>query len=271
MEPIKYKQLIEDELKKTIQYDKKILKKSSSSILNPEIFGDIKNLTTSFLVNSLASDLTPPNLIRAKSSEYSDETKIEPPRINDLGISKFELSLFNQSMVDSSKEKEIVLESGEILNPVSLLNLNNKSHKIIKFGNYEIESWYKSPYPEEFWQLEQIFICQFCLKYMKSNWILNRHLEKCSWKHPPGREIYRKDGYSFFEVDGKLNKIYCQNLCLLAKLFLDHKVNKFAFITIKTNINSFFLKFFFRLYILVSIFELIIKGIVQIFILFLFK
>lgn len=26
-----------------------------------------------------------------------------------------------------------------------------------------------------------------------------------------------------FEVDGKKNKIYCQNLCLLAKPFLDHK------------------------------------------------
>lgn len=24
-------------------------------------------------------------------------------------------------------------------------------------------------------------------------------------------------------MDGKKNKIYCQNLCLLAKLFLDHK------------------------------------------------
>jgi hypothetical protein len=26
-----------------------------------------------------------------------------------------------------------------------------------------------------------------------------------------------------FEVDGNTNKIYCQNLCLLVKLFLDHK------------------------------------------------
>jgi histone acetyltransferase MYST1 len=25
-------------------------------------------------------------------------------------------------------------------------------------------------------------------------------------------------------VDGKKEKIYCQNLCYLAKLFLDHKV-----------------------------------------------
>jgi histone acetyltransferase MYST1 len=26
-----------------------------------------------------------------------------------------------------------------------------------------------------------------------------------------------------FEIDGKENRIYCQNLCLLSKLFLDHK------------------------------------------------
>lgn len=28
---------------------------------------------------------------------------------------------------------------------------------------------------------------------------------------------------SVFEVDGKEHRVYCQNLCLLAKLFLDHK------------------------------------------------
>lgn len=28
---------------------------------------------------------------------------------------------------------------------------------------------------------------------------------------------------SMFEIDGKREKIYCQNLCYLAKLFLDHK------------------------------------------------
>ncbi|OUM68650.1 hypothetical protein PIROE2DRAFT_38991, partial [Piromyces sp. E2] len=31
------------------------------------------------------------------------------------------------------------------------------------------------------------------------------------------------DNISIFEVDGRKNKIYCQNLCLLSKLFLDHK------------------------------------------------
>ena len=31
------------------------------------------------------------------------------------------------------------------------------------------------------------------------------------------------DSMSVFEVDGYIHKLYCQNLCLLAKLFLDHK------------------------------------------------
>lgn len=65
---------------------------------------------------------------------------------------------------------------------------------------------------------------------------------KCKARHPPGDEIYRDGGVSIFEVDGRLNKvctdlhvhdtelkvvrhfqIYCQNLCLLSKMFLDHK------------------------------------------------
>lgn len=41
--------------------------------------------------------------------------------------------------------------------------------------------------------------------------------------HPPGTEIYRSGPLQVWEVDGKQSTIYCQNLCLLAKLFLDHK------------------------------------------------
>ena len=72
-------------------------------------------------------------------------------------------------------------------------------------------------------RLPKLFLCEFCLKYMKSRSILDRHVSKCPWRHPPGVEIYRKDNLSVFEVDGNTNKIYCQNLCLLVKLFLDHK------------------------------------------------
>merc|ERR1711878_256793 len=77
-------------------------------------------------------------------------------------------------------------------------------------------------------------------KYMKSRPILDRHITKCPWRHPPGVEIYRKDGMSVYEVDGNTNKIYCQNLCLLVKLFLDHKtlyydVEPFLFYVLTTN------------------------------------
>lgn len=30
---------------------------------------------------------------------------------------------------------------------------------------------------------------------------------KCLLRHPPGNEIYRKDGVSFFEIDGRKNKV----------------------------------------------------------------
>ncbi|NXS47471.1 KAT6A acetyltransferase, partial [Balaeniceps rex] len=71
--------------------------------------------------------------------------------------------------------------------------------------------------------LPKLYLCEFCLKYMKSRTILQQHMKKCGWFHPPANEIYRKNNISVFEVDGNVSTIYCQNLCLLAKLFLDHK------------------------------------------------
>ena len=90
-------------------------------------------------------------------------------------------------------------------------------------GRYEMDIWYSSPYPEEFLNLPKLYICEFCLKYFGSPIILERHAIKCVLKCPPGNEIYRKGNISFFEIDGEKNKYYCQNLCLLSKLFLDHK------------------------------------------------
>ncbi|XP_025900361.1 histone acetyltransferase KAT6B isoform X3 [Nothoprocta perdicaria] len=94
---------------------------------------------------------------------------------------------------------------------------------VIEFGKYEIQTWYSSPYPQEYARLPKLYLCEFCLKYMKSKNILLRHSKKCGWYHPPANEIYRRNDLSVFEVDGNVSKIYCQNLCLLAKLFLDHK------------------------------------------------
>ena len=103
------------------------------------------------------------------------------------------------------------------------LDPHARSPPMIEFGKYEIKTWYSSPYPQEYAILPRLVLCEFCLKYMKSRSILKTHRAKCQWFHPPGNEIYRKGDLSIFEVDGMASKIYCQNLCLLAKLFLDHK------------------------------------------------
>ncbi|XP_027562764.1 histone acetyltransferase KAT8-like, partial [Neopelma chrysocephalum] len=93
----------------------------------------------------------------------------------------------------------------------------------IHIGHFEIDAWYFSPFPEDYGKQPKLWICEFCLKYMKFERTYRLHLGQCQWRQPPGREIYRKSNISVYEVDGKDHKIYCQNLCLLAKLFLDHK------------------------------------------------
>ncbi|XP_077253811.1 putative MYST-like histone acetyltransferase 1 isoform X3 [Tasmannia lanceolata] len=98
-----------------------------------------------------------------------------------------------------------------------------KNIATIELGRYEIETWYFSPFPPEYNDSLKLYFCEFCLNFLKSKEQLQRHTKKCDLKHPPGDEIYRSGTLSMFEVDGKKNKVYGQNLCYLAKLFLDHK------------------------------------------------
>ncbi|TNM84962.1 hypothetical protein fugu_009140 [Takifugu bimaculatus] len=98
-----------------------------------------------------------------------------------------------------------------------------KNIECIELGRHRLKPWYFSPYPQELTSLPILYLCEFCLKYLKSLKCLQRHLTKCNLRHPPGNEIYRKGTISFFEIDGRKNKSYSQNLCLLAKCFLDHK------------------------------------------------
>ncbi|XP_023204753.1 histone acetyltransferase KAT7 isoform X4 [Xiphophorus maculatus] len=130
--------------------------------------------------------------------------------------SDYDLELFRKAQARASEDLEKLRLAGQVSEGSNMI-------KTIVFGRFELDTWYHSPYPEEYARLGRLFMCEFCLKYMKSQTILRRHMAKCVWKHPPGDEIYRKGNISVFEVDGKKNKIYCQNLCLLAKLFLDHK------------------------------------------------
>lgn len=128
-------------------------------------------------------------------------------------ISDYDLKLFRDAQALASEKIEDDLKSQP----------NTKGTKYIEMGKFEMEVWYQSPYPDDYARLPKLYICEYCLRYMKSRTILQRHAFKCVWRHPPGEEVYRKDKISVWEVDGKRYKQYCQNLCLLAKFFLDHK------------------------------------------------
>ncbi|XP_025425450.1 histone acetyltransferase KAT7-like isoform X2 [Sipha flava] len=138
---------------------------------------------------------------------------LEPDIFNCSNISLYDLKLFQEAQAVASEKIEEDLKQLP----------NFKGTKYLEMGKYEMEVWYQSPYPEEYTQVPKLYLCEFCLHYMKSKTVLFRHKLKCVWKHPPGDEVYRKDRISVWEVDGKRFKIFCQNLCLLAKFFLDHK------------------------------------------------
>lgn len=51
-----------------------------------------------------------------------------------------------------------------------------KNIQMIELGKHRIKPWYFAPYPQELVHQSCIFICEFCLKYRKSEKCLERHL-----------------------------------------------------------------------------------------------
>ncbi|ORM39487.1 putative MYST-like histone acetyltransferase 1 [Babesia sp. Xinjiang] len=114
------------------------------------------------------------------------------------------------------------------------MNTKLKTIQRVKLGPYLVEAWYFSPYPKPYQDLDTLYICEFCLLFFVHENELKWHLPRCELRHPPGNEIYRDGNLAMFEVDGGLSSVYCENLCYLSKLFLDHKslrhtVNLFIF------------------------------------------
>ncbi|KAF4584674.1 hypothetical protein EYR40_004660 [Pleurotus pulmonarius] len=105
----------------------------------------------------------------------------------------------------------------------------------VNFGMWQIKTWYFSPYPLSEGEADDIsrphtssekailWVCDKCFKYMAdgSSWEL--HARTCDWSHPPGRKVYQKGAHIIWEVDGAKDKLFCQNLSLFGKLFIDVK------------------------------------------------
>lgn len=120
----------------------------------------------------------------------------------------------------------------------------------IVFGLYSIDAWYYSPFADATRGCT-VFMCDRCLKYGYCGLTYHSHIRRCQWKRPPGTCIYQdtKRSVRVYEVDGLVNTVFCQCLCLLGKLFIDHKtlffdVAPFLFyvVTLNGEIAGFFSK-----------------------------
>ncbi|KAI5634885.1 MOZ/SAS family domain-containing protein [Phthorimaea operculella] len=200
------------------------------------------------------------------------EARRLPPGVTEADSELFKAAVAAAAELEPSASAPLPLAPPAPVVGAVAPSLPGRCPQAIEFGQWEIDTWYSSPFPQEYARLPKLFLCEFCLKYAKSRavltrhvdkcvwrhppateiyrhgdisvfefWlpklflcefclkyaksraVLTRHVDKCVWRHPPATEIYRHGDISVFEVDGNANKIYCQNLCLLAKLFLDHK------------------------------------------------
>ncbi|XP_052894705.1 histone acetyltransferase KAT7 [Anopheles moucheti] len=155
----------------------------------------------------------PPMAERPKPLIDREGNEVKPePNIEGI-VPDYDLQLFReaQALASESIEKEL----GDMV--------TGKGTKYISMGRHCMQVWYQSPYPDDATRLPKLYLCEFCLRYQKSEVGMKRHAAKCVWRHPPGDEIYRKGKLGVWQVDGKRHKQYCQHLCLLAKFFLDHK------------------------------------------------
>ncbi|VDP39642.1 unnamed protein product [Schistosoma margrebowiei] len=168
------------------------------------------------------------------SADRLDFSKIERPlkkSTKEPVTPVFSLSSTEDEVISSNPPLKYRSSTGKPRQTGSMVSSHHEQDTVtrmrnlewIELGRYRIKPWYFSPYPQELASVPCVYICEFCLKYLKSFTCLRRHLAKCTLRNPPGNEVYRKLPHSFFEIDGRKNKTYAQHLCLLAKLFLDHK------------------------------------------------
>lgn len=47
--------------------------------------------------------------------------------------------------------------------------------KELVFDGCNLETWYAAPYPEEYTRHARLYICEFCLKYIKSESMFQKH------------------------------------------------------------------------------------------------
>lgn len=142
----------------------------------------------------------------------------------------------------------------------SLITLSRNVGTVL-LGNLDFETWYFSPYPEtvihgpdhhpsrthvngdarnghlekvDAPQIPKLHVCPYCFRYTTrlDDYVqhVQHHVQEAEadpegwWPVPESAvKVYEWDGYSVWDIDGEQEKLYCQNLSLFGKLFLEQK------------------------------------------------
>lgn len=97
------------------------------------------------------------------------------PSYTPLPLRPLRNQLFNQSLTDTPTGTSS--PNGGSFYGAPVASLGSQKIKTIRFGIFDIDTWYSAPYPEEYQHVPdgRLWLCEFCLKYMKSGFVSERH------------------------------------------------------------------------------------------------
>jgi len=176
----------------------------------------------------------------SSSTAISNSNKSNNNKNNALTRSNSNSVVFLPQQDDQIKDKIVTVAAQELDEHEGLDEASLREHEEvtkvknvseIQLGQYRMDTWYFSPIPKEMLNsnnvVDVLYVCEFTLQFFPRREELVRFQRKeqlmRNRRCPPGNEIYRNGKLSMFEVDGLKERLYCQNLCYIAKLFLDHK------------------------------------------------
>jgi histone acetyltransferase SAS3 len=98
----------------------------------------------------------------------SERTRFEAAKERAEEEQKMRASIMNSMGQNYSQGRKERDQEAQRVGEASLI-------ECIHFGEHEIDTWYAAPYPEEYSLNRVLWICEFCLKYMNSEYVCWRH------------------------------------------------------------------------------------------------
>ncbi|KAK6907883.1 hypothetical protein I203_101884 [Kwoniella mangroviensis CBS 8507] len=128
-----------------------------------------------------------------------------------------------ESSSSSAKKRKFDANNNPTLTPDQTISSIENSHRPHLKHSRTVNEMYSGVGKGGEGARGRLWVCDLCFKYMKTRTGWDRHTSSCKILQPPGRKVYQRGSYTIWEVDGANATLYCQNLSLFGKLFIDHK------------------------------------------------